>query len=90
MHTGYERSLPELPDTYTAIKILHEEPKSSEKTTLGYSCIVRCTRVNIPLYAVLLKEVAVMAAVLAVHASGNVVAPYERILSVLQTYHFPD
>ncbi|GFU79856.1 hypothetical protein TNCV_3423351 [Trichonephila clavipes] len=64
---------------------------SSEKTAFTRSCtqFYRLAHQS-RLYATLSNEVEAMATVLTVLAAGNFTAPYEQILSKLQTCPFPD
>ncbi|KAF8791818.1 hypothetical protein HNY73_003495 [Argiope bruennichi] len=64
---------------------------SSEKTTLCHSCIQLYSSVHQNSHlSPLSREAEVMVVVRTVHAAANVIAPYERILGVLQTCSFPD
>ncbi|GFU71679.1 uncharacterized protein TNCV_3036191 [Trichonephila clavipes] len=49
------------------------------------SFVIRCTRVAVSVFDGLSREAEVMSSVLTVHATANIVSPYECILSVVQT-----
>ncbi|GFX59169.1 hypothetical protein TNCV_936841 [Trichonephila clavipes] len=65
-------------------------PKRQHCTTPLSSFVVRCSKVAVHLYAAVSREVEIMVAVLTLHATPNFVAPYERVLGVLQICIFPD
>ncbi|GFY23019.1 hypothetical protein TNCV_2182801 [Trichonephila clavipes] len=62
--------------------------KSSEQTTLCHSCIRRFAHKSHHLSLCCISY-RIMVAVLTAYAAVNVIAPYERILGVLQTWPFP-